>query len=170
MPSRRPPYLLRLRVRNYRSLRDVDVPLGPLNVLIGPNGAGRSTLLDVVGFLAHSARLDLESAVDRRGGYDSLRFRDASRHPWISIVVEAVASKHASLSSPDTYSVRFRSAAGRGGGSSFDVLMAREEELTFGGRAAGSTASLSGAPTSRSGRCQPGWVSLRGRSLSRLVG
>ena len=126
MLNRRPPHLVRLRVRNYRSLRDVDVPLGPLNVLVGPNGSGTSTLLDVVGFLADSARLDLASAVERRGGYESLRFRDGSAHPWISIDVEAVAGEHASVNAPDTCSLRFRSAVTQDGGV-VDRLVVHEE-------------------------------------------
>lgn len=113
-------------MRNYRSLQDVDVPLGPLNVLVGPNGSGTSTLLDVVGFLADSAHLDLASAVERRGGYEGLRSRDGSEHPWISIDVEAVASEHASVSAPDTCSLRFRSAATQDGGV-VDRLVVHEE-------------------------------------------
>ena len=41
----------RLHVRNFKSLRDLDLPLGPLNVLVGPNMAGKSNILDVFVFL-----------------------------------------------------------------------------------------------------------------------
>lgn len=81
----------------------MDVPLGPLNVLVGPNGPGKSTLLDAVRFLAGCARYDLESVVGDRGGYESLRFRVASDRPWISLDVEALASSRASVSAPDAY-------------------------------------------------------------------
>ncbi len=37
--------LTRLRIAGYRSLRDVTVELGPLNVLIGANGAGKSNVI-----------------------------------------------------------------------------------------------------------------------------
>ena len=33
----------RIRARNFRSLKDVDVHLAPLSVLIGPNGSGKTT-------------------------------------------------------------------------------------------------------------------------------
>ena len=42
----------RLRVRNFRCLRDVEVPLGPLTFLIGPNNTGKSSFLDAVGLLS----------------------------------------------------------------------------------------------------------------------
>lgn len=32
--------------RNLRSLARVDIPLGPMTVIVGPNGAGKSTVLD----------------------------------------------------------------------------------------------------------------------------
>ena len=42
----------KLRVRNFRCLRDVEVPLGPLNFLIGPNNTGKSSLLDALELLS----------------------------------------------------------------------------------------------------------------------
>lgn len=43
--------ITRLQVRNFKSLRGIDLPLGPLNVLVGPNMAGKSNILDVFRFL-----------------------------------------------------------------------------------------------------------------------
>src|SRR5207249_3300880 len=45
------PMITRLQVRNFKSLRDVDLPLGPLNVLVGPNMGGKSNILDLLTFL-----------------------------------------------------------------------------------------------------------------------
>jgi predicted ATPase len=39
--------LLELNVVNFRSLRRVTVPLGPLDVLVGPNVVGKANLLEV---------------------------------------------------------------------------------------------------------------------------
>jgi len=43
--------ITRLQVRNFKSLRRLDIPLSPLNVLVGPNMAGKSNIIDVLGFL-----------------------------------------------------------------------------------------------------------------------
>lgn len=41
-----------LHVKNYRILADVEVDLRPLTVLVGPNGCGKTTLLDAIQFFA----------------------------------------------------------------------------------------------------------------------
>ena len=47
------PRIESLRVKNYRSLRDVQLrKITPLSVFLGPNGSGKSTLLDVFAFLS----------------------------------------------------------------------------------------------------------------------
>lgn len=45
----------RIRVRNYKSLRGVEVALGPLSVLFGPNAAGKSNFLDALQLLSRMA-------------------------------------------------------------------------------------------------------------------
>jgi energy-coupling factor transporter ATP-binding protein EcfA2 len=42
------PYVERLRVRNFRCIKEVDFPLTPLHALIGPNDSGKSTLLEAI--------------------------------------------------------------------------------------------------------------------------
>jgi predicted ATPase len=40
--------LTRVKIKNYRCLRDVDVELEPFTVLVGPNGSGKSTLMQAL--------------------------------------------------------------------------------------------------------------------------
>lgn len=47
----------------YRSLRYVRQSLRPFQLLVGPNASGKSTFLDVVGFLGDLVRTDLDTAV-----------------------------------------------------------------------------------------------------------
>lgn len=57
-----------IRVKNFKSLADLDLKLGRINLFIGANGAGKSNLLEAVGVLgaAASGRVDDESLL-RRG-------------------------------------------------------------------------------------------------------
>ncbi len=65
--------ITRLRVRNYRSLADVDLTLEPLTVFVGLNGAGKSNLLDVLRFVRDMVTGRMEVAIGRRGGMSALR-------------------------------------------------------------------------------------------------
>ena len=40
--------LTRLRVRNFKTLEDVDIPLGQNVVLIGPNNSGKTSALQAL--------------------------------------------------------------------------------------------------------------------------
>ena len=51
---------------NYRCLRYVSRPLGPFHVLVGPNASGKTTFLDVVGFLQDLVSEGLDEALSRR--------------------------------------------------------------------------------------------------------
>jgi predicted ATPase len=122
--------LLKVRARNYLSLRDVEVELGPLNVLVGPNAGGKSNFLDVIRFLGDAAREDLRPAVERRGGYEAIRFRGAPANSGkIEIHVEAKATKHATERAPDAYTLRFWQNPLPG--SPTRRILVREEELSF---------------------------------------
>jgi predicted ATPase len=67
-----------LQVRGYRRLRAVELPLEPFNVLIGANGVGKSSILDILDLLASSANGDLENTVSRGGGISSLLTLDGT--------------------------------------------------------------------------------------------
>ncbi|MGW0825861.1 AAA family ATPase [Streptomyces sp. NPDC002845] len=66
------PFVTRLRVKNFRSIADVDVALRPLNVLIGLNAAGKSNLLDSLLFLRQCLMERPLQAVQERGGADAV--------------------------------------------------------------------------------------------------
>ncbi|MFD1556215.1 AAA family ATPase [Paraburkholderia silviterrae] len=60
-----------LAIANYRSLRELIVPLGPLNVITGPNGSGKSNLYRALRLLALTARGGVIPSLAREGGLQS---------------------------------------------------------------------------------------------------
>jgi len=72
------PGFSRLAVRGYRRLRAVNVPLRRLNVLIGANGVGKTSLLDVFRLLRASADRRLVASVLEAGGLRSILTADGS--------------------------------------------------------------------------------------------
>lgn len=71
--------LLRVVLRNYRSIAACDVQPAPLSILVGPNGAGKSNFLDALRFVADSLRFSLDHALQSRGGIAEVRKRSAGR-------------------------------------------------------------------------------------------
>ena len=65
--------ITRVQVKNFRNLADIDVHLGPLTVLVGRNGTGKSTFLDVLRFVRDALRLGLDTAISQRGGIGAIR-------------------------------------------------------------------------------------------------
>jgi predicted ATPase len=61
-----------LQVGGYRRLRRMELQLAPLNVLIGANGVGKSSILEIVDLLAASADGSLENSISEAGGISSL--------------------------------------------------------------------------------------------------
>ncbi|MEX3960027.1 AAA family ATPase [Trinickia sp. EG282A] len=63
--------LTTLAISNYRSLRELIVPLGALNVITGPNGSGKSNLYRALRLLALTAKGGLIPSLAREGGLPS---------------------------------------------------------------------------------------------------
>lgn len=120
--------LLSISAQNFRSLKRVNVTLGPLNVLVGPNEAGKSNFLDLIEFLGDSAREDLAGALGKRGGYDRVRFRGERTSGPISIHVKANVTTHSSENAPDEYDLSFwtQKLASRD-----EHILRRNEEIVF---------------------------------------
>jgi len=69
--------ITRVRLRNYKSIESCDVELGPLTLLVGPNGSGKTNFLDALQFVSDALNTNLENAFRERGGFRSVsRFGD----------------------------------------------------------------------------------------------
>ncbi|ODS38345.1 MAG: hypothetical protein A7315_12585, partial [Candidatus Altiarchaeales archaeon WOR_SM1_79] len=64
----------KLKVKNFKSLKDFEVEFGKFNVLIGRNNSGKSNIIDVLSFLGEGFRDPIEKIFIRRGGYKEVVF------------------------------------------------------------------------------------------------
>ena len=75
-----------IKISNYRALKDVTLgktvdhdlePLGRLAAIIGPNGCGKSTLMDAFDFIGDCLTIGVEEACEQshRGGFQRLHTR-----------------------------------------------------------------------------------------------
>jgi predicted ATPase len=86
----------RVRIKGYKSLRDVEVELNQLTVCIGPNAAGKSNLFDALSLLSRMATLgDLNSAfAEHRGApleaffYGAEGIESLFKHKAIQFTIE----------------------------------------------------------------------------------
>lgn len=60
-----------LAINNYRSILSLIIPLGPLNVITGPNGTGKSNLYKALRLLADTAQGGVVNSLAREGGLSS---------------------------------------------------------------------------------------------------
>ena len=60
--------LKRVHIRNFKNLKDVDIELRPLNVLIGANGSGKSNFIEAIGFIHECMYRPISEVAYRRGG------------------------------------------------------------------------------------------------------
>ena len=60
-----------LAIANYRSLRELIVPLAALNVVTGPNGSGKSSVYRALRLLADTAQGRVIPSLAREGGLPS---------------------------------------------------------------------------------------------------
>lgn len=66
--SKRMPILQQIKIQAFKSILDVSIQPGQLNVIIGTNGSGKSNLLEAIGFLSAAATGEINySKLDDRG-------------------------------------------------------------------------------------------------------
>jgi len=60
-----------IHIQGFRRLLDAKIKLTPLNVLIGANGSGKTSILDVFWLLANTAAGKLNECLSEQNGVDA---------------------------------------------------------------------------------------------------
>ena len=84
----KPPFITRVKLRNYKSIARCDVELGSLAILVGPNGSGKSNFLDALLLTSQALDWRPEEALLVRGGMREVVRRSGERHDRFSISLD----------------------------------------------------------------------------------
>lgn len=98
-----------VQARNYRSLRDVRVPLRDFQLLVGLNASGKSTFMDVIGFVSDFLSEGVEKTVEARSP-DPRALVHAQQGNHFELVMEAAVPAEVSEKSNGLDTVRYRLA------------------------------------------------------------
>ena len=102
-----PMRLTRLRVKNFRSIADIDIPLSPLAVLVGSNDSGKSNVVDALRFVRDVFARGLDQAVmDREGMGVIQRWGTEGEGITIGVTVELSempSHKHGAIPEPASH-------------------------------------------------------------------
>lgn len=72
-------------ISHYKSVSEAKLTFGKENVIVGPNGVGKSNIVDALYFLRDAAREDLDYAVTKRHGIESIKQWSRTRPYNISL-------------------------------------------------------------------------------------
>jgi len=126
------PQLTRIHITGFRSLRDVEVELSPLTLLIGANGSGKSNLLAALRMVPLMRTQSLRRFVGEQGGASAILHYGSGTTKEVELELEFTVD-----GGKDTYAARLGYAAG-------DTFIFLDETVSFhaGGRAAPRAVSL----------------------------
>ena len=72
------PKIKRIGIEGFRRLKDIDIEMRPMMVMIGANGVGKTSFMDALSLLSASARGTMNQTLNEMGGFFSVLTRDLS--------------------------------------------------------------------------------------------
>ena len=95
-----------ISVKNYKVLQNITLKdIKPFSVFLGPNGSGKTTFFDVIGFLSDCLTTNVKKALEKRGRFQEVISRDCGGQE-IEIVIKYREARKAGKKSPIiTYTV-----------------------------------------------------------------
>lgn len=98
---------------NYRCLRYVHRPLKPFHILVGPNASGKTTFLDVIGFLRDLVSGGLDAALEKRTSNPrELLFQGRGNSFELSVEAQIPEELRERTFRPDLDLIRYQVAVG----------------------------------------------------------
>ena len=64
----------RMRIAGYKSIKRLTLKLGPINILLGGNGVGKSNFISVYSLIRNIYNQNLQNYIQTKGGADSFLY------------------------------------------------------------------------------------------------
>ena len=78
-----------IKINNFKVFKDTSVDnLSRLNVFVGPNGSGKTSLFNLFGFLKDALHTNVTVAVNKKGGFEEIVSRNAPKDALIKIEIK----------------------------------------------------------------------------------
>jgi predicted ATPase len=110
----------KIRIEGFRRLRDIEIEMRPLMVMIGANGVGKSSMLDSMSLLSASAAGEMNKTLSNMGGIAEICTRGQSKEITIQAEMDCPGDK------PLEYRLRV-GASGQGYNIPLEVLSQARE-------------------------------------------
>jgi predicted ATPase len=85
--------LTQINITGYRRLFSIDMKMRPLMVMIGANGVGKTSVLDVFGLLTSAAQGKLQQILSKFGGIDDILTADETEKVSFKVSMACSSSK-----------------------------------------------------------------------------
>lgn len=96
-----------IRIEGFRRLLSVDIEMRPFTVIIGANGVGKTSFLEIFSLLAESAKGQLRSKISELSGLSQIVTRDKADSVTISLSMPVLNQEplqyHLSLATKDQF-------------------------------------------------------------------
>jgi predicted ATPase len=102
----------KIEALNYRCLEYVSTPVGPFQVLVGSNGSGKSTFLDVVRFISDLLKDGLKAVDIRSPSFNDLVWMRTDGKIQLAVEMEIPADRLSKLRRNGVTHVRYEVAIG----------------------------------------------------------
>lgn len=80
--------ITKLAISHYRSIENIALNLGDVNVLVGPNGVGKSNIIDAIKFVRDALKNGLDHAIHDRHGIQTIRQWSPTKPYDVSLTLE----------------------------------------------------------------------------------
>lgn len=64
--------ITRITIQGYKSIKELDIRLSPINILLGSNGVGKSNFISIFSLLRNIYNRNFQNYVETKGGADSI--------------------------------------------------------------------------------------------------